>query len=67
MTYVVKLYTASKITFTMFNTEDKTFLHIGKIITESAFPIEIIVERKQLVKDGVNTLIEIVYHLDVQD
>lgn len=46
-----------------FHVDNQAFIYIGKIITNSLFPIEVAVERKYLVKDGVEILTAIVYHL----
>lgn len=46
-----------------FHTDNQAFIYIGRIITNSLFPIEVKVERKYLVKGGAEILTEIVYHL----
>ena len=64
MKYIVKLHSNDKImSGVTFDNEIQTFLHIGKVITDSKTPIEVGVERLYLAKDGVETLTAIVYHL----
>lgn len=50
-----------------FHTENQAFIHIGRIIRNSLFPIKVEVEGRFSVKDGVEVLTETVYHLYEQE
>lgn len=64
MKYIVQLCSISDVlNEETFYTDNQAFIYIGRVITNSLFPIEVKVERKYLVKNGAEILTEIVYHL----
>ena len=64
MKYIVKLCSIDEILYEeTFHVDNQTFSYIGRIITNSLFPIEVKVERKYLLKHGVEILTTVVYYL----